>query len=109
MEEQTTETTETVADQPPTETETDAQVEPATTSEPEPETTDWQAVAEMIAKAIEDKQPGREVIQATNGNVTGELTIVHQVTTGDLLVGLLLLVLIAKSLLKWVFKAVWGR
>jgi hypothetical protein len=71
--------------------------------------TDWQAVAELIANEIEKKQPTYETITADHGTFTGELRIVHQVTTGDLLVSFLLGLVIATHLVRWLFRAVWGR
>jgi hypothetical protein len=81
----------------------------STSSQQTSNATDWQEVAELIANEIEKKQPAYETITADHGTFTGELRVVHQVTTGDLLVSFLLGLVIATHLVRWLFRAVWGR
>ncbi len=70
---------------------------------------DWQYVAELIGKEVAKHEPKFEIIQATHGGVTGELRIIQTATTGELLVSFLLLCVLSNHLLRWLFKAVWGR
>lgn len=71
--------------------------------------TDWQYVAELIAAEIAKKQSTYEVIEANEGNETGEFRVIHEVTLGDLAVSALLFLLISMQLLRWFFKVVWRR
>ena len=96
----------------PEENETEETVEDgtsigSTTSETEPEETetDWYHVSELIANAIEKKQPSAEILTTDYG----DLRVVYSVTTGEMLVSFLLLAAISLFLLRWLFKAVWGR
>lgn len=68
---------------------------------------DWDEAAEKIANAIQDNQSTFETIVAVNSET--EYRIVHEATTGDLLVSGLLVANIAIFLLRWTFKAIWGR
>lgn len=77
----------------------------STPSEPEPEPTDWDHVSELIANAIEKKQPNAEILTTDYG----DLRVVYSVTTGELLVSFLMLTAMSLFLLRWLFKAVWGR
>ncbi|WP_157788959.1 hypothetical protein [Rhodococcus rhodochrous] len=69
------------------------------------EETDWSQVAELIAAAIDKKQPTSEIISTDYG----DFRVVHSVTTGELLVSTFLGAAIALFLVRWFFKAVWGR
>lgn len=71
--------------------------------------TDWPWVAELIAREIEKKQPTYQTIPAKVFGEEVELRIVDQVTVGNLLVSGLLVVAIFFFLLRWLFKAIWGR
>ncbi|MED4570986.1 hypothetical protein P9302_16100 [Brevibacillus agri] len=71
------------------------------------ETDDWEHVAELIASAINNKQP--QPLFKTLTTDYGDLRVVYSVTTGELLVSFLLMVAMSLFLLRWLFKAVWGR
>lgn len=103
MEETNTTTDESVTD--PTDTVDDGSTSDSGGYEPEP--TDWEHVAELIASAIDKKQP--QPISETITTDYGDLRVVYSVTTGELLVSFLLLAAMSLFLLRWVFKAVWGR
>jgi hypothetical protein len=68
---------------------------------------DWDEAAEKIANALQANQSTFETIVAVNSET--EYRIVHEATTGDLLVSGLLLTNIAIFLLKWLFVSVWRR
>ncbi len=81
-----------------------------TQTEPAPQpAADWDAVSQKIADAIASKQATYQTVAATKGSVTGEFRVVHEMTTGDLLISFLLICVLALQLLQWVFRAVWGR
>lgn len=78
------------------------------TTEETPDT-DWQAIAELIAQEQAKKQPTYETLEVKAFGKDVELRIVHEATMGEVLVAFLLLLILAKSLVRWLFRAVWGR
>jgi len=80
---------------------TDVVEETPTSSEP---------IAELIEETeVESQQPTFQTIPVKFFGEEVELRIVHQATVGELLVSFLLFLAISTFLLRWLFKAVWGR
>lgn len=63
----------------------------------------------LIEDALQDYRSSYKTIAAIHGDEQGEYRIYHEATLGDLLICFLLVILIALTLLRWFFKAVWGR
>jgi hypothetical protein len=72
--------------------------------------TNWQDGANIIAQQIYQQGPTYGTVYTIHGKDTNkQIRIIHEATIGDLAICFFLALLTGTILLKWAFKAIWGR